>query len=301
MTRYRLERACYREDGPSHARPESGNVLPMPLSIALITDVFCTPDAEGRLCSRLLEAKRLGADLALLPEIPLNPWSPASPDPNDEDAEPPGGGRHRMAAAAAKELGIGLVAGAIVRDPVTGRRHNTALAFDAHGSLVGSYAKVHLPDEPGFHEPAHYEPGELPAVPIHGFGLPIGIQICSDINRPAAAHALAASGAVAILHPRATERATYERWKLVLRSTAITTSAYVLSVNRPGPELGVPIGGPSLAIDPNGEVIVETTDAVVVVTIDEAVLTQARQRYPGYLRTNAALYAQAWSAAGVRA
>lgn len=272
----------------------------MPLSIALITDVFFTPDAEARLRSRLLEAKRLGAGLAVLPEIPLNPWSPATPDPDDADAELPGGGRHRTAAAAAKEHGIGLVAGAIVRDPVTGRRHNTALAFDARGSLVGSYAKVHLPDEPGFHEPAHYEPGELPAVPIHAFGPPVGIQICSDINRPAAAHALAASGAVAILHPRATEHATYERWKLVLRSTAITTSTYVLSVNRPGPELGIPIGGPSLAIDPNGEVLVETTDPVAVVTIDEAVLTAARQGYPGYLRTIAALYARAWDAAGAR-
>ena len=117
------------------------------------------------------------------------------------------------------------------------------------------------------------------------------------MNRPAASHALAASGAVAILHPRATEKATYERWKLVLRSTAMTTSAYVLSVNRPGPEQGVPIGGPSLAIDPSGEVLVETTDPVTVVRLDESVLAVARQRYPGYLRTHGALYARAWAAA----
>jgi N-carbamoylputrescine amidase len=184
-----------------------------------------------------------------------------------------------------------------VRDRETGRRLNTALVFDAHGALVARYAKVHLPDEPGFHEPCHYEPGDEPAVPIEAFGLPIGVQICSDMNRPAAAHALAAAGAVAILHPRATEAATYERWKLVLRSTAITACAYVVSVNRPGPERGVPIGGPSIAIDPNGEVMVETTDPVVVVTLEEAVLTEARRRYPGYLRTNAALYADAWARA----
>src|SRR5690606_27560850 len=107
--------------------------------------------------------------------------------------------------------------------------------FDAHGAPVGRYAKVHLPDEPGFHEPCHYEPGDAAAEPIDAFGMPVGVQICSDMNRPAAAHALAAAGAVAILHPRATEAATYERWKLVLRSTAITCCAYVLSVNRPGP------------------------------------------------------------------
>jgi len=269
----------------------------MPLSLALISDVFFTDDAPTRLRARLKEAKAAGAALALLPEIPLDPWSPATPTPRDDDAEEPGGRRHIIMSTAAKDAGIGVVGGAIVRDPSSGRRHNTALVFDAVGALVSRYAKVHLPDEPGFHEPCHYEPGDEPAVPIDAFALPIGVQICSDINRPAAAHALAAAGAVAILHPRATAIATYERWKLVLRSTAITCCAYVVSVNRPAPEQGVPIGGPSIAIDPNGEVMVETTDPVAVVTLDESVLADARRRYPGYLRTNAAMYAEAWGRA----
>lgn len=236
----------------------------------------------------------MGAELALLPEIPLNPWSPATPAVRADDEEGLDGPRHRMLSAAAKAEGIGLVGGAIVRDPTTGRRHNMALVVDPNGTLVATYAKVHLPDEPGFHEPCHYEPGTQAVEPIRAFALPIGVQICSDINRPAASHALAAAGAVAILHPRATEAATYQRWKLVLRSTALTTSAYVLSVNRPGPEQGVPLGGPSLAIDPNGDVIVETTDPVAVVTLDEARIQAARAGYPGYLATNASLYAEAW-------
>jgi predicted amidohydrolase len=60
----------------------------------------------------------------------------------------------------------------------------------------------------------------------------------------------------------------------------------------------VPIGGPSLAIDPNGEVMVETVDPVAVVTLEESVLAEARQRYPGYLRTNARMYAEAWERVG---
>ena len=270
----------------------------MPLSLALISNVFFTEDAPTRLRARLNEAKAAGAAVALLPEIPLNPWSPATPAPRDDDAEEPGGPRHTIMSAAAMDAGIGLVGGAIVRGPQTGRRLNTALVFDARGVLVGRYAKAHLPDEPGFHEPCHYDPGGEPAVPIHAFGMPVGVQICSDINRPAASHALAAAGAAVILHPRATEAAGYERWKLVLRSTAITACTYVLSVNRPGPEQGVAIGGPSLAIDPNGEVLIETTDPVAVVTLEESVLADARHRYPGYLKTNAAMYAQAWERAG---
>jgi N-carbamoylputrescine amidase len=269
----------------------------MPLSVALISDVFFSDDGETRLRARLCEARTAGADLAVLPEIPLNRWSPATTEVREEDAEPPFGVRHRTMSAAAQEAAIGLVGGAIVRDPASGRRRNTALVFDARGALIASYAKVHLPDEPGFHEPCHYDPGGTVGEPIRAYGMPIAVQICSDMNRPAASHALAAMGAVALVHPRATESATYEKWKLVLRSTALTTCAYVLSVNRPRPEQGVPIGGPSLVVDPHGEVLVETTDTIAVATIDEGVLAAARKRYPGYLRTAGGLYAEAWAAA----
>ena len=273
----------------------------MPLRIALISDTFFSSDAEPRLHERLREARAAAADLAVLPEIPLNPWSPATTAARENDAEEPGGPRHVTMSAAARANGIALVGGAIVRDPATGQRRNTALVFDAAGTLVASYAKVHLPDEPGFHEPCHYEPGDTVGRPIDAFGMPIAVQICSDINRPAASHALAALGAVAIVHPRATESGTYEKWKLVLRSTALTTCAYVLSVNRPRPEQGVPLGGPSLVVDPHGEVVIETTDAIAVAAIDEAVLASARKRYPGYLWTPRELYAAAWAATSGRA
>jgi predicted amidohydrolase len=268
------------------------------MKVALVSDVFHTADGASRLRERLRDAKARGADLALLPEIPLDPWSPATTVVRDEDAEAPDGPRHQMLARAAREVAVGVVGGAIVLDPRTGSRHNTALVFDASGGCVARYAKVHLPDEPGFHEPSHYEPADgLPGV-IEGFGLPFGIQICSDLNRPQFAHALAAQGAAAILHPRATEIATYDRWKLVMRATAMTACVYVLSVNRPGPEQGVPLGGPSIAIDPNGDVVVETTDPVCVVELDTQALEAAKRRYPGYLAVNAALYARSWADVG---
>jgi len=57
---------------------------------------------------------------------------------------------------------------------------------------------------------------------------------------------MAAMGAAAILNPRATQASTYERWKLVFRANALTSTAYVLSVARPAPEQGVPLGGASI-------------------------------------------------------
>ena len=264
------------------------------LTVALVSEVFWQPDGLGRLDQRLDEAAQRGADIALLPELPLHPWHPATKDAVDDDAEPMDGPRATAQAAAARRAGIGLVGGIIHRD-ASGRRTSRALVFDAKGTLVSTFEKLHLPEEPGFWETSHYEPGAAVARPIDAFGMPIGIQICSDTNRPEGSHLLGALGAEAILIPRATEEKTYQRWKTVFRSNALTGCVYVLSVNRPHPEEGILIGGPSVAFDPNGFAVVETTDRLALVTIDASTVTEARRAYPGYLPVRARLYADAWS------
>ncbi len=265
------------------------------LCIALITDVF-HDDPEGqRLDARLAEAKAGGAELAVLPELPLDPWAPASQEWSDDDAEPPDGPRQRRQAAAARSAELAVLGGAIVRDPVNGRRHNTVILFDASGREVAAYRKAHLPDEEGFWETHHYEPGgEAPAV-IQALSMPIGIQICSDVNRPEGSHQLAALGAEAIFAPRATPRESYPRWRLVLRANAVTSAVYVISVNRTGPERGVPIGGPSVVIGPDGSVVVETEDPIGLATLERSAVLRARREYPGYLPVRADLYAAGWA------
>jgi predicted amidohydrolase len=264
------------------------------LTVALISEVYWQPDGKGRLRERLDDAARRGADLAILPELPLNPWSPATKEPKDEDAEPMGGLRMTAQAEAAAEAGIGLVGGIIHRDAATGRRTSRALAFDRSGELVATYEKLHLPEEPGFWETSHYEPGTDAPRRIDAFGLAIGMQLCSDNNRPEGTHLLAAQGAMAVVIPRASEEATYQHWKVVFRANALTSSCYVLSVNRPDPEAGVLLGGPSVAVDPNGNMMVETTDAIALVTLDAEAVRRARVAYPGYLPVRARLYADAW-------
>ena len=270
------------------------------LTVALISDVFFGAGREARLRARLGDAKAAGAELALLPEIPLDPWAPATRRARDVDAEPPGGPRHVMLSAAARDVGLGVVGGAIVRDAVDGRRYSTALAFDARGIHVSSYAKLHLPQEPGFWETSHYVPGTRPPEVVEAFGLPIGLQICSDVNRPEGSHLLGALGAEAILVPRATEADTYESWRVVFRANALTSAAYVLSVNRPRPEGGVPLGGPSIAVAPDGIVLVETTDPLAVVRLERSAIVKARLDYPGYLPIRARLYAAAWDSIATR-
>ena len=265
------------------------------LTVALISEVFWEADGVQRLKQRLAEAAERGADLALLPEIPLNAWHPATREASADDAEAQDGPRATAQAEAAADAGIGLVGGIIHRDAGTGRRTSRALIFDRDGALAATYEKLHLPDEPGFWEPSHYEPGSEAPRRIDAFGLSIGVQLCSDINRPEGTHLLGAQGAMAVLNPRATEERTYPRWKAVWRANAMTGCLYVLSVTRPHPEGGVLLGGPSIAFDPTGELLEETTDTLALVTLDANVVNEARRGYPGYLPVRAKLYADAWA------
>jgi predicted amidohydrolase len=265
-------------------------------TIALISDVFPGPDGPRRLADRLREARDLGAGMAILPELPMHPWVPATKDAADADAEPPDGPVARVQAETAAEVGIALVGGAIVCDPTTGSRRNTAMVFNSKGDLLTTYCKLHVPEEPGFWETSHYDPGTDAPTAIDGLPMRLGVQICSDINRPEGSHLLGAQGVELIAAPRATEQATYEKWRPVFISNALTSRAYVASVNRPAPEADVLIGGPSILVSPlNGEVLLETTDPVAVATLSRHALDDARTAYPGYLPVRADLYAQGWA------
>ena len=268
--------------------------MPETLTIALISDTFYTDDAADRLKERLQQARKGGATVAVLPELGCNRWCPATKDAIDSDAEPPNGPRAVMQAKAAAEVGITLVGGSLIRGD-DGIRRNTALVFNEQGECCHHYSKIHIPDEPGFWEADHYDADDQIPRPLDIAGVPMGIQICSDINRPTGTLLLAAQGAEVILGPRSTEQATYQKWHPVFRANALTGACYVLSVNRPVPEDGVLIGGPSIAVAPDGEVLLETTDPVGIVSIDRERVHQARRDYPGYLAIPSDLYARAWS------
>ncbi len=264
------------------------------LRIAMVSDVFYGEGAKERLALRLHEAKDAGAELAVLPEIACNPWSPSTTNIRDEDAEELGGTRCSMQSEVAKEVGIGLIGSAILKQ--NGLRFNTCLFWDKQGELLGTYQKHHIPEESGFWETSHYIQG-TEGFPVFDFqGWKIGIQICSDMNRPQGSHLLAAAGADVIVGPRSTELATYDKWRPVWIANALTTGCYVCSVNRPSPEQGVLIGGASIAISPEGEVLVESCDAITVFTVRQSTIEEARKDYPGYLPCRSDVYAQGWNA-----
>ncbi len=264
------------------------------LKVALVHEVFFGDGAKERLDAMLEQAKSGGAKLAVLPELPFDPWIPGTREARETDAEKPDGPRRALLCAAAKRAGLGVLGGAIVDDG--GSRRNRALLCDAAGDIVCEYDKLHVPSEEGFWESDHYEPGTALAPPDCSFGLDAGLQICSDMQRPQAVTALAAMGAEVIFAPRATPPGSHERWRTMLRAGAIAGACYVVSVNRPRPEFGVQIGSPSLVVSPDGDVIVETTAPLTHAVLERSAVLAAREDYPGYLDVRADLYAEAWGA-----
>jgi len=256
------------------------------MKIALVHEVFAGAEAEPRLLESMRQAAGLGARLAVLPELPLDPWPAYDRTARSEDAETPGGPRQLRLQRVARQAGVAVLGGAITVED--GRRFNRALLVDDKGELRASYDKLHLPSEEGFWESDHYEPGDRLPERIDALELPLGIQLCSDLNRPEGSALLAAQGAQLIVGPRATPPSSYGRWLPVLRAIALTNACYVVSVNR--------LGAPSVAIDPHGELLAETTEPLTVVLIDASIAAAARKEYPGYLAIRAELYAQGWQA-----
>ena len=60
----------------------------------------------------------------------------------------------------ARELQI-VVVGSLFERRMAGVYHNTAVVIDADGSLIGSYRKMHIPDDPRFYEKYYFTPGDL--------------------------------------------------------------------------------------------------------------------------------------------
>lgn len=265
------------------------------LRLALLSEVFHGEGAAERLATWLDRARAVRAQLVVLPELGLDPWIPATREVRDDDAELVDGPRRSMVIAAARKFGVAVLGSAIVRDPSTGQRTNQAFLIDGTGAERGRYSKLHIPHEPGFWEADHYAHGPEAFSLMGLHGVPLGIQICSDINRPQGTHILAARGARLVIHPRATQLETFDQWRLVMRATARTAGVWIASVNRPRSEQGVSLGGPSIVVDPTGEVAAEGYQTMMTFDIDTARNEEASRRYPGYLAVRSEVYANGWS------
>ena len=84
-----------------------------------------------------------------------------------------------------------------------GLYHNTVVVFDADGSSLGMYRKMHIPDDPHYYEKFYFAPGDLGFRSFATRCGRIGVGICWDQWYPEAARLMALHGAEILFYPTA--------------------------------------------------------------------------------------------------
>jgi N-carbamoylputrescine amidase len=174
-----------------------------------------------------------------------------------------------------------------------GLYHNSAVVFDADGRNLGTYRKMHIPDDPAYYEKFYFTPGDLGFKSYSTRYGTIGVLICWDQWFPEAARLTALTGANILFYPTAigwhthepaeAARAQYEAWEMVQRSHAITNGVYVAAANRVGREGEVTFWGASFVANPYGQLLARATheeETVLLATCDLSSVDSMRQQWP---------------------
>jgi N-carbamoylputrescine amidase len=263
--------------------------------------------------TRIREAAKRGAQIICLQELFNSPYFCKSQKCDRFDlAEPIPGPTVSAMQKLAAELGVVIIVPIFERQ-AAGVYRNSAAVVDADGSLLGTYRKMHIPDDPLYNEKYYFTPGDA-ALGNHGEGAgaagesggfrvfrtrfaTIGVLICWDQWYPEAARITSLMGADILFYPTAigwhpAERdelgpAQVEAWRTAQRAHAIANGVYVASPNRVGKEEeagteGIQFFGHSFVSDPFGRVIAEagTHPEVLVVECDPRVIESTRRNWP---------------------
>ena len=101
----------------------------------------------------------------------------------------------------ARETGAIIIA-SLFEKRSAGVYHNTAAIIDANGKLLGKYRKMHIPDDPLYHEKFYFAPGDLGFQAWPTAQGKIGVCVCWDQWYPEAARLTALHGAEIIFIPQ---------------------------------------------------------------------------------------------------
>jgi len=191
----------------------------------------------------------------------------------------------------AGELSVVLLVPVFEKE-AAGLYYNSIAVIDADGTLLGKYRKMHIPEDPGFHEKYYFTPGDLGYRVFDTAYCKIGTLICWDQWFPEAARLTALKGADLIVYPTAIGTLHEERdaekeqfsdaWKTIQRSHAIANGCFVASVNRVGSEEAARFWGGSFVAGPFGEILSEggEQEGIISSEIDLSLIEPQRQTWP---------------------
>ncbi|MGH8102704.1 MAG: carbon-nitrogen hydrolase [Chthoniobacterales bacterium] len=268
--------------------------------IALI-QMRCGPEPEKnfvRAMEFIRDAAKQGAQIVCLPELFRSQYFCQSEEHKYFELAEEVPGRSTIdLEKLARELGLVIVA-SLFEKRSAGVYHNTAAIIDADGKFLGKYRKMHIPDDPLYHEKFYFTPGDLGFRAWDTARGKIGVCVCWDQWYPEAARLTALRGAEIIFYPTAIGwhpgekkefgRAQHSSWETIQRSHAIANGCYVAVANRVGHEApaggeGIDFWGQSFVCGPDGEIMAKASvdrEEMVLADIDWRRVNEQRTHWP---------------------
>ena len=199
----------------------------------------------------------------------------------------------------AKKYKVVIVA-SLFEKRTAGLYHNTAAIIDADGKLLGTYRKMHIPDDPLYYEKFYFTPGDLGFRTWQTRYGKIGVLICWDQWYPEGARLTALQGAQILFYPtaigwhpaekKANGAKQHGAWEIIQRSHAVANGCYVAAVNRIGHEVikgvggdGIEFWGQSFVAGTSGEIISKASvnrEEILITPVDLAQVDQTRTHWP---------------------
>ncbi len=229
---------------------------------------------------RIEEASRKGAQIVCLQELYRTKYFPQEEKQDVSNLAETIPGESTIAfSELAKKNKIVIIA-PIFEKRLNGKYYNSAVTIDADGKILGSYRKVHIPNDPLFYEKNYFEAGDSGYSVQKTQYASVGVLICYDQWFPEPARINALKGAEIIFYPTAigwikgytsSDGDWHDAWKTVQRANAIMNGVHVAAVNRVGEEGQLKFWGGSFVCDSFGKVLKEASDTneeVLVVKVD---------------------------------
>jgi len=241
---------------------------------AQFSSIWDDPDATLEKVRPFVQhAAASGAELICFPEQFATGWDPRS----GRHAEGHNGHIVSVLRTLARENRISILGS--FREQHSPVRKNTAVAIGHDGTILATYAKIHLFSPGG--EDQSFSPGS--DLGIFRLGpLVCGIAICYDLRFPELFRIYAQAGVQAMVIPAAWPYSRMKHWELFITARACENQMYVTGINTTGTTPVDSYSGGSMTADPNGSIIARANDAeqLLFCDLDPLLVDSVRTSFP---------------------
>lgn len=250
----------------------------------------------NRMIELMREAKALGAQVVVFPELALTTffprWYMADQAEIDQffETEMPGPDTLPLFDEAAKlEIGFYLGYAELVQEGDQQHHYNTSILVNQKGGIVGKYRKIHLPGHNEYEpwrpfqhlEKRYFEHGDLGFGVFPEFDGQIGMCLCNDRRWPETFRVMSLKGAEMVMlgyntpvhYPPAPQHDHLQCFHnhLVMQAAAYQNGIWVVGVAKAGTEEDCELIGQSCIIAPTGEIVAQCSsleDELVIANCD---------------------------------